>query len=188
MIEDYGKEWEARLSRLVLWICRCSYKGNSVIDDIKNEALMLAYVLMNEDKIYPPLVALKIIKEDLIDIFVRSRAYNDSYGGKVRHLSYESVAMECIINERIDGISIRTNLVAGSFEDALIDSITLKDAMVKCLDDKERRVIELYLKGYNQREIAECLPIGRSRVSVLLKIIRGKLKEELRSLDVISGR
>lgn len=193
MIEDYGEWWKKRLDSIVLCIYRrIRSRDNCIIDDVRNEAMTLTYILMDDNKIHPPLLALKTIKYDLIDIFVRSRAYNKSYGNTILHVSYESLIMECIVNESVKGIDTQTDLVVESFEDDLIDSIVFKDtieklnkAIIECLNNQERRVVELYFKGYNQREIADRLPIGRSRVCKILNTIKIKLKEELISCHLV---
>lgn len=180
MIEDYGEWWEKKLDYIVSWVYECiKSRGNGMVDDIRNEAMTLTYILMNDNKIHPPLLALKIIKCDLIDIFVRSRTYNKSYGDGIWHVSYESLMMQFVTVE--------------NFEDDLIEGIMLKDAIeilnkaiAECLNDQERRVVKLYFKGYNQREIADCLPIGRSGVCKILNTIKVKLKKELMSCHLVA--
>lgn len=182
MIWGYDEEWRKRLNRMISGIHRGSKKRVDrfgLLDEMRNEAEAQIITMMAEERVYDPPLALRAIKCNLIDIFFRSRTYNYSYGDTISHISYEYLMIQYLIGNDVEGGDIETELVADSPEDEWIEGVALEEAIKNCLDSRERKIVGLYLDGYNQREIASFLPIGGSIISKCLTAIREKLREEI---------
>ncbi|MDQ1251058.1 MAG: Sigma-70, region 4 [Euryarchaeota archaeon] len=61
----------------------------------------------------------------------------------------------------------------------LVTRLTVQETINKTLNDKERRVIQLFSENYKQEEIAKNLSISQPRVNFLLKRAIGKMKNFL---------
>lgn len=64
----------------------------------------------------------------------------------------------------------------------LATKLTIREAINKTLNDKEKQVIQLSIEGYKQEEIAKKLGISQPRVNFLLKRTLKKLRNFLEGL------
>ena len=160
LIHSYPYDWKYQLNELVtdIWTRNKERCGISNWDDIWQETRIKLHLLSVADRKYTAWMAFTILKCTLIDIFLRSKAYCDSYEGKIERERRGSDPVRFHYYEE---------LVDRSFENRLVDDISARE-LIETLAPDLRFPICLHLCGYTQEEIGG--EIGRSRSSVSKRV------------------
>lgn len=73
-------------------------------------------------------------------------------------------------------VEVRQKLIQSTLSNQIL-RIDLQELIQKYLTKRERQVIQLFLMGYQQQEIAQKMKISQPRVYTLLKQVKDKLKK-----------
>jgi len=77
-------------------------------------------------------------------------------------------------------LKVITNL-SSNIKEELFTRLEVEEAISKCLKDKEKKIILLFMQHYKQKEISESLNISQPRINFLLQRAQRKLRNFLKN-------